>query len=281
MLTLNLEDSFIVEKMKSAVFFDIETSLIDVRTFRLGKQHLTIDNMRSHTKLLSAAWGSMYDLYTKQEKGVQGIANHFDAKAFAKNPLDDTLVLRAAWEVLDKASVIIAHNAQFDWGWLMGRFVQLGWPLPSKFSTICTYRALHRFNFNSKKLEALSFQLAGTHKLPTQLNLWQRCSDGDKSAFEEMLTYNKGDIFSTLFKVYMLTSIYYPDLAVDMVDYELGIPQCKVSGEPLDTLDYTWMNRSNGCEYMLYNNQELGIIYRDRYNVNSSKAGLGLIRHHI
>lgn len=281
MITLNLEDEFIVEKMKNVYFLDIETSLINARIFRPGIQTVTAEQTNSYTKLLTASWGSMYDLYTKKEKGVIGVGNHFDAKTFAKDPLDDTLVLRGLWEVLDKADVIVAHNVSFDAGWAFGRFLQLGWPLPSKFSTVCTYTALHKYTFTSKKLDQLSKQLIGTSKLKTNFDLWNRCSDGDLEAFEEMLQYNKGDVYDTMFQVYLRTCQYFPDYAVDMCDYGMEMPLCKVTGEPLEPLDQAWMNRANGCEYQLYRNDTLGITYRDRYNLNSSKSGLGLIRHHV
>lgn len=281
MITYNIEDPYVAGKMAKAVFLDIETSLVDARVFRTGQQMVTAEQLSGFTYLLTASWGSMYDLYTKGIDGVQSIGNHYDSKTFKNNPLDDTLVLRALWDVLDDADVILAHNAKFDTGWMMGRFLQLGWPLPSKFSTICTYTALTKFSFVSKKLDMLSKQLIGSRKIPTNLTLWMNCSDGDIEAFKEMETYNRGDVFDTLFKVYLMTCKYYPDYCVDMADYSLEIPLCKVSGEPLEPLERTWFNRRNGLEYSLYYNDTLGITYRDRYHADSNKAGLGLIRHHV
>lgn len=281
MIGFNLEDSYIVSKMKKAVFLDIETSLLDARVYRTGTQTIVANQLSNTTRLLTAAWGNMYDLYTQKEKGVWAVGNHLDPKKFAKNPLDDTVVLEHLWDVLDEADVVIAHNARFDYGWIMGRFVQLGWPLPSKFSTICTYRALSRYNFTSKKLDQLARQLVNAQKLNTNFDLWVRCSQGEFKAFEEMLEYNIGDVFETLFKVYLRTCQYYPDYCVDMVDYSMEQPQCKVTGELLVPLDAVWLDRRNNCEYQLYKNETLNIVYRDRYNVNSRKSGIGLIKHHI
>ena len=280
MITLNLQDEHVVEKMKATVFIDVETSLIDARIFRPGHQYIPADQSLSTTRLLTAAWGSMYDLYTKKEKGVRSISNHHFPKDFKADPLNDENVLAELWDVLDKAQVAVAHNATFDKGWITSRFLQLGWPLPSKTSWVCTLRGLGRYNFTSKKLNELSQLLVGTKKIPTTFDLWNRCSSGEVSAFKEMLRYNEGDIFDTLFKVYMTTCPYYPDYCVDMADYECEVPQCKVTGELLEELEELHVDRRNGCEYATYISP-LGIRYKDRYNTNSNKAGKGYVVHYV
>jgi hypothetical protein len=266
--------------MKRVYFLDIETALINARVFRTGLQTVNFNQLDGYTRLLTAAWGTMWDLYMKGEEGVRGVSNHTSAE-FKKDPLDDTYVLQRLWKVLDHADVIVAHNAAFDRGWIMGRFLQLGWPLPSKFSTVCTLKGLRKYNFTSKKLDALSQQLVGTCKLDTNFDLWVRCSKGERSAFKEMLEYNKGDVYDTLFKVYLATAQYYPDYCVDFADYSDPTPQCKVTGEPLTIIPTTYHNRKTGCEYYLYENKDLGITYRDRYNIYANKANQGFLVHHI
>jgi len=275
--TFDLNNKYIVNKMKNVQFIDIETSLVDARVFRTGSQFVGAHQMSNFTKILTAAGGTMYDLYTKGEAGIWSFGNHYDKKAFKKDPLDDTFVLKRLWDICDKAEVIVAHNAVFDKSWILGRFLQKGWPLPSKFSLVCTYRGLYEFAFTSKKLDSLSSQLIGTKKIPTDYSLWDRCSNGELDAFNEMERYNRGDIAPTLFDVYMRTCAYYPDYCVDMVDYSKQVPQCKVDGREL-TCSGEWQNRTNGLKYGIYCNEELGITYRDRYNMNSKKAGSGLIR---
>lgn len=279
MISFNTKDPFIADKMKRVVFLDIETALIDARIFRPGLQTINYNQLSGYTKLLTAAWGTMWDLYTKKQAGVRAVGNHM-SQEFQKNPLDDTYVLRRLWKILDDADVIVAHNAAFDRGWILGRFLQLGWPMPSKFSTVCTLRGLSKYNFTSKKLDALSDQLVGSRKIETTFQLWNECSNGSRAAFKKMMDYNKGDVFDTLFKVYLATAQYYPDYCVDFADYSSGLPHCKVTGEPLDVLDELYLNRKNGCEYQLYRNSVLGITYRDRYNITATKANQGFIIHH-
>ena len=276
----NLSNDYIVKKLQSVQVIDIETSLVDARVYRPGAQFVGAHQLNNFTSLLTVAGGTLYDLYTKGAEGVWSFGNHMDLKAFKKNPLDDTFVLRRIWDVLDKADVIIAHNANFDKSWILGRFLQLGWKLPSKFSVVCSYKGLSRYNFTSKKLDFLSKQLLGTRKIATDFSLWDRCSNGELAAFEEMMEYNIGDIHDTLYQVYLKTCSYYPDYAVDLVDYSAMTPMCKVDGGKLESAGH-WVNRLNGLEYKLFTNKRLGITYRDRYNSRSKKSGCGYIRHHI
>ena len=67
---ININDAHIKRTMKKVVFLDIETSLVDARVFRTGKQAVTASQMTGVTKILTVAGGSFYDLYTKGEKGV-------------------------------------------------------------------------------------------------------------------------------------------------------------------------------------------------------------------
>jgi hypothetical protein len=276
---MDTNDPYIKAKMQNVQFLDIETSLIDAKVFRPGQQFIPAGQTTSYTKLLTVAGGTMYDLYTRGDKGIWSFSNHHDTMRFAQDPLDDTFVLERLWDILDKADVIVAHNASFDRGWILGRFVQLGWKMPSKFSVVCSYRGLTNYNFTSKKLDRLSRQLLGTSKIDTTVDLWMRCSLGDESAFEEMLAYNIGDIYDTLFKVYMRTCQYYPDYAVDLVNYALETPQCKVTGDLLEE-NGVWTSRKNGNQYNTYINPVLGIVYKDRYNIRSKKSGKGLVTHH-
>ena len=278
-LTLNLKDKHTVKVMQDVQFLDIETSLINARVFRPGTQFIGAHQTSSTTRILTVAGGTMYDLYTKGEEGMWSFGNHM-AESFEQDPLDDTFVLGRLWDILDKAKVVVAHNARFDVGWISGRFLEMGWPLPSKYSVVCTYGMLSAFNLTSKKLDQLSKTLIGSRKKPTDFSLWDRCSNGEVAAFEEMLEYNRGDIRDTLFEVYLRTAAYAPDYVVDMVDYSSEVPQCKVDGSELKELDTEYLDRRNGCSYKLYLNPKLGIYYRDRYNTRSKKSGTGLIRHH-
>ena len=266
-----MKNEAVVEKMKTTIFIDCETSLVDVRLFSLGKQYVNANQLKSQTRILTVAGGSLYDLYTKGEAGVWAVGNH-QFPAFSSDPLDDSHTLQKVWDKLDKATTVIAHNARFDQGWLHGRFLQLGWPLPRPYKLVCTYRGLSGFNMSSKKLDMLSSTLIGTAKIKTDWDLWDRCSDGDRDAFEEMMKYNIGDIFNTLYQVYVRTAAYYPSRCVDLSIS--GVPSCKVSGHPL-SLCGTVENVATGLEHNVYINATLNIYYKERCHNKSKKAGNG------
>lgn len=274
----NVDRPHVQEVMRKTVFLDIETSLLEIYSFRLGMQRPNIDSLKegSQTKLLTAAWGTWYDLYNKGEAGVKSVGNHHRKGAFKKDPLDDTYVLRKMWDVLDGADIIVAHNASFDRGWIEGRFMDLGWKQPSKYYVYCTYQTLHGLNGVSKKLDYLSQKLIGTEKVKHEgLPLWIGCQNGDVESFEKMEDYNIGDIYETLYKVFMRTALYVNrNKCIDLAGE--GI-YCNVTGDRLVKQDEVYRNRTTGLKYYTYINEKYNLEYRDRYNIRSKKAGAGFI----
>lgn len=275
-LNLNLKVPYIRELSKRVLFIDIETSLVNALVFRTGNQYVGANQLTSSTKVLTVAGGFLYDLYRKGEKGIWSYSNH-RSSTFNQDPLDDTEVLASVWDLLDQAEVAVAHNAQFDQGWLFGRFLELGWTLPSKFFLFCTYQNLRPFNLTSKKLNELSKSLINSKKIDTDFNLWARCQKGEEQAFQEMEEYNRGDVYETLFKVWKRTAYYNPHKAIDFANPNTDKILCKVDGGSL--LDYpAKYNRKNGLKYYRYINPRSNTVYIDRYNTQSSKAGQGFIR---
>lgn len=274
----NVDRPHVQDVMRKTVFLDIETSLLEIYSFRLGMQRPNIDSLKegSQTKLLTAAWGTWYDLYNKGEAGVKSVGNHHRKGAFKKDPLDDTYVLRKMWDVLDGADIIVAHNAAFDRGWIEGRFMDLGWKQPSKYYVYCTYQTLHGLNGVSKKLDYLSQKLIGTEKVKHEgLPLWIGCQNGDVESFEKMEDYNIGDIYDTLYKVFMRTALYVNrNKCIDLAGE--GI-YCNVTGDRLVKQDEVYRNRTTGLKYYTYINEKYNLEYRDRYNIRSKKAGAGFI----
>lgn len=275
----NVDRPHVKKVMKKTVFLDIETSLIRMYGFRLGMQRPNIDSLveDDKTRLLTAAWGSWWDLYSKGRTGVKSVGNHHRKGAFKKDPLDDTYVLKQLWKVLDNADIVVAHNASFDAGWIEGRFMDLGWKRPSKYYVYCTYRTLHGLNGVSKKLDYLSQKLIGTKKVKHEgLPLWIGCSEGKVESFEKMEEYNIGDIYDTLYKVYLRTALYVN--RHKCIDLSGPGTFCSVTGDELVPVAEPYVNRFTGLLYNVYKNEKYNFEYRDRYNIRSKKAGLGYIR---
>ena len=270
-----------VEKvMKATTFLDIETSLLQFYGFRTGMQRPGIESLvegHDQTRLLTAAWGTWWDMYHDGAEGVTSVGNHHRKGAFKKDPLDDTYVLKQLWKVMDESTIIVAHNASFDAGWIEGRFMELGWKMPSRYFIYCTYQTLAGKRTVSKKLDFLSQKLVNTEKVSHDgLPLWIACSNGDVEAFEKMEEYNIGDIYDTLYKVFMRTAPYVSlNKCIDLAGDGLF---CTLTGDELVEVDELYRNRHTGLEYTQYLNPKYNIMYRDRYNVRSKKAGLGYIR---
>ena len=277
--TPNIERDHVKGVMKKTVFLDIETSLVRAYTFRTGMQRINVDQVveGDQTKLLTAAWGTWHDLYTKGASGVTSVSNHHRKKAFKKDPLNDEYVLSKLWKVLDDADIIVAHNASFDRGWVEGRFMDLGWKQPSKYYVYCTFRTLHGLNGNSKKLDYLSQKLIGTKKVAHEgMPLWIGCSNGDVDSFKKMEEYNIGDIYDTLYKVFMRTAPYVSrEKCIDLAGPGIF---CSLTGDPLEKLEEPYRNRLTGLLYHRYINRKYNFIYRDRYNIRSKKSGAGFIK---
>jgi hypothetical protein len=229
------------------------------------------------TKLLTAAWGTWWDMYHSGIDGVVSVSNHHRVGAFKKDPLDDTYVLKKLWKVLDESDIIVAHNASFDAGWIEGRFMELGWKMPSKYFVYCTYQVLNGKRTVSKKLDFLSQKLIGTEKVSHDgLPLWIGCSNGDVTSFQNMEAYNIGDIYDTLYKVFVRTAPYVSlNKCIDLAGEGLF---CTLTGDPLEEVEELYQNRHTGLFYTQYRNPKYNIMYRDRYNTRSKKAGLGYIR---
>lgn len=275
-IKLDYKDKHIQRLSKSVVFLDIETSLVTAKVFRTGNQFIKADQLEDTTKILTVAYGSLYDLHFKGKKGVTCLTNR-TSKEFKADPHNDEQLLRDLWPILDQAEVVVAHNGAFDKGWLLGRYVELGMKLPSSFFLFCTYQNLRPFNMTSKKLDELSKNLIGTAKLPTDFNLWARCAQGEIKAFKEMEAYNVQDVYDTLYKVWLRTAYYNPIKAIDFANPDSDDIQCKVDGQYLVETGKLYTNRATGLKYYLYQNPRSGQLYRDRYNTRSKKAGLGYV----
>lgn len=122
-------------------------------------------------------------------------------EAIAQN---DERIVAEAWQLLDEADIVIAHNGRsFDVKMINGFFLRHGFPPPAPFKVIDTYRiAKRKFKLTSSSLAYLAKFLGVTDKLDSGgMEAFKSAYFGSKEALENMLTYNKGDI-DTLRQVY-------------------------------------------------------------------------------
>jgi hypothetical protein len=120
-------------------------------------------------------------------------------KGYKKNPHNDRELVKKLWKLFDEADIIIAHNGdKFDIKKSYAKFIEHGLTPPSPYKTVDTLKVARRyFKFDSNRLDSLGeyLHLGG-------FDLWDRCMDGDISAWSLMERYNKKDV-ELLEKVYL------------------------------------------------------------------------------
>lgn len=150
-------------------------------------QHLTEKFMLSH----SWAWN---------DGEIEGsVLTSEEARA-----QNDERIVTEAWQLLDEADILIAHNGRsFDVKMINAFFLRHGFPPPSPYKVIDTYRiAKRKFKLTSSSLAYLAKFLGVTQKLDSGgMESFIKAYQGDEDALREMLVYNNGDI-DTLRQVY-------------------------------------------------------------------------------
>jgi DNA polymerase elongation subunit (family B)/predicted RNA-binding Zn-ribbon protein involved in translation (DUF1610 family) len=119
--------------------------------------------------------------------------------------LSEEQVVKALWEVLDGADVVIAHNGdRFDIKKANAKFLEHGLTPPSGYATVDTYKVAKRyFSFNSNRLNDISQLLELGEKVPTGgFELWLGCMRGESQSWKKMVEYCKQDV-NLLEKVYL------------------------------------------------------------------------------
>lgn len=128
-----------------------------------------------------------------------------DFKNYKKDKLDDYGVVKAMWDLLDEADVVITHNGdKFDIKKMNARFIYHGFTSPSSYKSIDTLKISRRyFKFNSNKLDDLGEYLKVGRKVRHEgFSLWFKCMMGQKKAWNNMIKYNIQDVL-------LLEKIYY------------------------------------------------------------------------
>lgn len=172
------------------LFIDIETAPMSSLVWSMWNNNLSKDHLLSDWYMLTwaAAWN--HDRDNIFGRGLQ----HFKGAIDNQN---DKPLLEELWELLEEADVVIAHNGnRFDVPKINTRFLIHSMIPPSPYQTIDTLQILKRkLKFSSNRLDFVSRQLGHQGKDDNDgMALWHRCCQGDKKAFNDMLSYNKGDI---------------------------------------------------------------------------------------
>lgn len=174
------------------LIFDIETAYKTAGVWGRYNQNIGMNQIFQDFYVLSWAAKWLDDDYIYSDalfrhKGV-----------YKADPTDDSAILETAWEMLDQADFVIAHNGQsFDRRSINARFIQNGMEPPSSYKVIDTLKVARRqFKFTSNRLDDLGKMLGVGEKLDTGgFDLWRSVIEKKcPKAFKKMLAYNEQDV---------------------------------------------------------------------------------------
>jgi len=184
--------------MSNILLFDIETAPVIAYTWGLYNEVTSMKMVKSDWYCL--CWGAKW-LGDKKFMSA-GLP---DFKLYKKEPENDLEVMTALWQLVDKADILIAHNAiKFDIRKMNARFLQHNLSPPSPYKVVDTLKASRRFfKCTSNRLGDLGEFLGVGSKTPTGgFDLWKGCLAGDEKCWSHMVKYCLQDV-RLLEKVYL------------------------------------------------------------------------------
>ena len=197
---------------------------------------LTLDiETRPHTAHVFSLWRQNIGLNQLMERGhvMCFVAKWYDSsEVIFKSDFHDghEEMIRAAWELLNEASLVVTFNGvPFDLPHLYREFALLGMAPPSPHKDVDLLKTVRkRFNFGSNKLANVVEELGVGSKMETGgFELWKGCMDNDPKAWDKMKRYNTTDVKVTerLYDRLRPWLIGHPNLAMFSED-AWGCPHC-------------------------------------------------------
>lgn len=218
--------------------FDVETGMHLSYHFNLFGAYIKPEQIKEFPYMLTFAGKWLHEDKVYGHKLPDFPLWYVDKKS-------DYALIEKLWTYLNECDVAVAHNSRFDSGWFTQQCILHGFPPPSPYKLICTYKALK--SCTSLPSKSLDYSTQYFRTLDEKLknggvSLWVRCMEGDESAFDEMLEYNLGDI-PTAEQLYLKIRPWmksHPNLALYV---KSDVPICRVCQStdlvPLETKAYT------------------------------------------
>jgi DNA polymerase elongation subunit (family B) len=187
------------------LYFDIETSYMVVKTYRLKTDYISHKNIISDWHFLS---------YAAMFEGEDTI--YYLDQRFAEDKSDDRQLIEGLHDLLSQADIVVGHNIDgFDLKKFNTRAAKHGLdPLPP-FQTHDTLKIARKFfSFSSNSLSFVAkFLGLDNHKsehgkFPGD-SLWEECMKGNFEAWDECMAYNQQDVRVTR-DLYLYLAKYDP-----------------------------------------------------------------------
>lgn len=183
---------------------------------------------------------------------------------------DDQRVIKALWDLMNEADVLIAHNGiKFDVKIMNGRFFKHGLDLPTPYQVIDTFQhAVRRFRLPSSGLNYIAKYLGLPQKKPTDFKLWIDCMKGDEKSLQRMDEYCCQDV-RVLEDVYLAMRKYiqpHPNFGLYI---ESDVEVCPVCGS--DELEKVGTYATTVNLYDTYRCKCCGSLTRSRQSTLKSR----------
>lgn len=123
-----------------------------------------------------------------------------DYKLYKKDPHNDYELVKAFWEVMNEADVLVGHNSRsFDTKMMNAAFMRHKLPPPAPYKQVDTKtEAKKSSRFLSNKLDDLGDEFKIGKKMKHQgFDLWLGCDSGDMKCWKTMCKYNVQDVILT------------------------------------------------------------------------------------
>lgn len=205
-------------KQTKRLYFDIETSQLLVKTWRVGYNvNLSYEDIVRHQAVICISW---------KWEGEDKIYNDtWDA------PFDDKGLLERFLKVANTADELIAHNGdRYDIKKLRTRCIYHRIPMFPRYKTLDTLKkSRSSFSFPSNKLDAIGDYLGVGRKVEHEgKKMWNAVEDGDEEALKKMVEYCDGDILLLEDVEYVLRSYIINNQHVGVLSGELkhSCPSC-------------------------------------------------------
>ena len=241
-------------KKPNVLILDIETSLMTFFGWTPGQQYVRPDQIITDWYTLSWAckWLFEPDVYSRVLIPKESIENN------------DKRIIDSIWRFLDKADILIIHNARFDVRKLNARFIYYDMPPPSPYKVIDTLLVMRREAlFSSNKQDELAKTLGLRRKIEHEgLDLWKKCFRGDAKALLKMEEYNRGDILS-LEELYVRIRPFiksHPNMNLFVEGDGNACPNC--GGTKISWMDKFYVTSVN--KYSCFRCADCGAVGRSR-----------------
>ena len=228
------------------LFFDIETSQLLVKLWRVGKNNwVNAERIVRDRKIICISYKWQFE-------------NTVHTLVWDKN-MNDRKLIKDFIKILGEADEIIGHNGdRFDIKEIRTRAIQEGLLMFPNYRSFDTLKKARKyFNFNSNKLNYLGKIFEVGRKLDHEgIGLWDKVEDGNKKALKTMASYCEQDVL-LLEDVFHFMSPYVDhntNYAVLLNKEKYNCPHCasdKIEFHHKDTTPKGWIHRwmkCNGCK---------------------------------